>query len=81
MRKSRKAYLKQRHSHLAVAEEENCNLLQLVDILTGAVAFCRNGGNDRISERSVGMKELVEVIRKSYGGLRLDIESQPVARS
>ena len=77
VRKSRKAYLKQRHSQLAVANEEDSNLLQMVDILAGAVAFCRNGGMVRNSVRSVGMKEMVEVIRQSYGGVRLDRQQQP----
>lgn len=77
VRKSRKAHLKQRHSQLAVANEENSNLLQLADILAGAVAFCRNGGMDRTSGRSVGMKELADTIQKSYGGVRLDTHQQP----
>jgi hypothetical protein len=77
VRKSKKAHLKQRHSQLAVADEEDSNLLQLVDILAGAVAFCRNGGMLRDSVRSVGMKEMVAVIRESYGGVRLDKYQQP----
>lgn len=39
----------------------------MVDVLTGAAAFCWNGGMSRDSRRSVGMKELVAVIQKSYG--------------
>jgi hypothetical protein len=77
VRKSRKAHLKQRHSQLAVANEEDSNLLQMVDILTGAVAFCRNGGMVRDSVRSVGMKELADVIQESYGGVRLGRQQQP----
>jgi hypothetical protein len=76
-RKSRKAHLKQRHSQLAVANEEDSNLLQLVDLLTGAVAFCRNSGMDRTSVRSVGMKELVNFIQESYVGVRLGRQQQP----
>jgi hypothetical protein len=76
VRKSRKAHLKQRHSQLAVANEEESNLLQLTDILAGAVAFCRNSGRDRTSGRSVGMKELADVIQKSYGGVKLDGQQQ-----
>lgn len=72
VRKSRKAHLKQRHSQLKTANEEYSNLLQLVDILVGAVAFCRNGGLGRTSGRSVGMKEIAGVIQESYGGVRLE---------
>jgi hypothetical protein len=72
VRKSKKAYLKQQHSQLAVAEEEHSSLLQMVDILAGAVAFCWNGGMLRDSVRSVGMKEMVAVVQESYGGVRLD---------
>jgi hypothetical protein len=77
VRKSRKAHLKQRHSQLKTANEEDSNLLQLVDILAGAVAFCRNGGRDRTSGRSVGMKELADVIQESCGGVRLERYQQP----
>ena len=77
VRKSGKTHIKQRHSHLAVANEENSNLLQMVDILAGAVAFCRNGGMLRDSVRSVGMKEMVEVIRETYRGVKLNGQQQP----
>lgn len=72
VRISGKKHLKQRHSELKTANEEDSNLLQMVDILTGAVAFCWNGGMLRDSRRSVGMKELVGVIRNSYTGVKLD---------
>jgi hypothetical protein len=67
VRISKKRDLKQRHSELKTAKEEDSNLLQMVDVLTGAVAFCWNEGMSRDSRRSVGMKELVAVIQKSYG--------------
>ncbi len=70
-KKTGKTYL-QRHCDLVTANEEDSNLLQLVDLLTGAVAFCWNGGMLRDSARSSGRKQLVEVIRRSYGGVRLD---------
>jgi hypothetical protein len=66
-----KTYL-QRHCDLVTANEEDSNLLQLTDLLVGAVAFCWNGGMLRTSARSSGRKQLVEVIRRSYGGVRLD---------
>jgi hypothetical protein len=75
VRISGKKYLKQRHSELKTAKEEDSNLLQMVDILTGAVAFCWNGGMPRDSRRSVGMKELVGVMRTNYGGVKLDAPS------
>jgi len=61
-----------RHCDLVTAEEENSNLLQLTDLLVGAVAFCWNGGRLRTSARSSTRKQLVEVIERSYGGVRLD---------
>jgi hypothetical protein len=61
-----------RHSQLAVADDKNSNILQMADVLTGAVAFCHNGGMVRDTKRSVGMKELVAVIRKNYGGLPMN---------
>ena len=64
LRISGKKHLKQRHSELKTAKEEHKNLLQMVDVLTGSVAFCWNGGMLRDSRCSVGMKELVTVIRK-----------------
>ncbi len=67
VRISKKRELRQRHSELKTAKEEHSNLLQMVDVLTGAVAFCWNEGMSRDSRRSVGMKELVAVIQESYG--------------
>jgi hypothetical protein len=61
-----------RHSELKAWNDENSNILQMADVLTGAVAFCHNGGQGRTSRRSAGMKELVEVIRQSYGGLPMN---------
>jgi uncharacterized protein DUF3800 len=66
-----------RNSELKTANDEDSNLIQMADLLAGAVAFCRNGGLDRTSNVSIGRKELVAVIRKSYGGLRLDKYQQP----
>lgn len=72
VRISGKRHLSQRHSELKTAKEEDSNLMQMVDVLTGAVAFCWNGGMLRDSRRSVGMKELVGVIRRTYGGVRMN---------
>lgn len=72
VRISGKRHLKQRHSELRAAKEETSNILQMVDVLTGAVAFCWNGGMLRDSRRSVGMKELVAAIQESYRGVKLD---------
>lgn len=66
-----------RHSVLKTANDEDSNLIQMADLLAGAVAFCRNGGLDRTSNVSIGRKELIAVIRKSYGGVRLDKYQQP----
>jgi len=66
-----------RHSELKTANDEDSNLIQMADLLAGAVAFCRNGGLDRTSKVSIGRKELVAVIRNSYGGVRLDKYQQP----
>jgi hypothetical protein len=59
-------------SELKTVDDEDSNLIQMADLLAGAVAFCRNGGLDRTSNVSIGRKELVGVIRQSYGGVRLD---------
>jgi hypothetical protein len=66
-----------RHSELKTANDEDSNLVQMADLLVGAVAFCRNGGLERTSRMSIGRKELVGVIRESYGGVRLDKYQQP----
>jgi hypothetical protein len=66
-----------RHSELKTANDEDSNLIQMADLFAGAVAFCRNGGLDRTSNSSIGRKELVKVIRESYGGVRLDKYQQP----
>jgi hypothetical protein len=65
-----------RHSELKTANDGDSNLLQMADLLTGAVAFCRNKGLERTSNTSVGRKELVKVIRECYGGVRLDMYQQ-----
>jgi hypothetical protein len=72
VRKSGKAHLKQRHSQLRTANDKDSNLIQGADLLAGAVAFCWNKGRNRTSGRSGGMKELADVIQKSYGGVKLD---------
>ena len=69
-----------RHCDLVACDEENSNLLQVVDLLIGAVAFCRNGGMTRDSKTSIGRKQLVEVIRRSYNGVRLDGIEHPKGR-
>jgi hypothetical protein len=59
-------------SELKTADDKDSNLIQVADLLAGAVAFCRNGGLDRTSNVSIGRQELIEVMRQSYGGVRLD---------
>jgi hypothetical protein len=59
-------------SELKTADDKDSNLIQMADLLAGAVAFCRNGGLDRTSNVSIGRQELIEVMRQSYGGVRLD---------
>lgn len=76
VRISKKRHLRQCHSELRAAKEEDSNLLQMVDVLTGAVAFCWNKGMARDSRRSVGMKELVALIQKVYGR-KLGEKSKP----
>jgi hypothetical protein len=63
---------KWQHSELNTADDEDSNLIQMADLLAGAVAFCRNGGLERTSTVSTGRIELIAVIRKCYGGVRLD---------
>jgi hypothetical protein len=65
-----------RHCDLATCEEQVSNLLQVVDLLVGAVAFCRNGGMLANSKKSLGRKELVDVIQRSYGGVKLASDRQ-----
>src|ERR1700730_4505973 len=60
------------HILLKTVDDKQCNLVQMADLLAGAVAFVRNGGMLRPSNVSVGRMELVDVIQKSYRGLRLD---------
>ena len=50
---------------------EGSNLLQLTDILVGAVAFVWNDGRERVSKRSNARRELVELI-ESKRQMKLD---------
>lgn len=68
---------KWRHSELKTVDDKDNNLIQMADLLAGAVAFCRNGGLGRTSTVSTGRIELVAVIRGCYGGVRLDQYQQP----
>jgi Protein of unknown function (DUF3800) len=56
----------QRHCDLSTANEEDSNLLQLTDLLTGAVAFCWNGGKLRNSGRAASKKQLVELLESKF---------------
>lgn len=60
-----------RHSELKTVKDENSNLIQMADLLAGAVAFVRNGGMTRQSNVSGPRKELVHLIQQSYKGVRL----------
>jgi Protein of unknown function (DUF3800) len=66
-----------RLSELKALDDKKSNILQMADLFAGAVAFCRNGGLERTSTVSTGRIELIEVIRKCYGGVRLDQYQQP----
>lgn len=61
-----------RHSALDVANDENSSILQMADVLAGAVAYSHNEGRQRSSKRSIGRNELVTTIRKCYGGLAMN---------
>jgi hypothetical protein len=61
-----------RHCELKCVNDRNSNLVQMVDLLTGAVAFVRNGGMSRTSGVSAPRIELVDLIQRSYRNVRLD---------
>jgi hypothetical protein len=60
------------HSVLKTVDDKQCNLVQMADLLAGAVAFVRNGGMMRPSNVSIGRMELVDVIQKSYRAVTLN---------
>lgn len=51
-----------RHCELCTANEEDSNLLQVIDLLTGAVAFSWNGGKLRTSVRAASRRQLVGLL-------------------
>jgi hypothetical protein len=60
------------HSVLKCVDDKDSNLIQMADLLTGAVAFVRNKGLLRSSGVSAPRIELVDLIQRSYRGVRLD---------
>ncbi len=60
------------HSVLKCVDDKDSNVIQMADLLTGAVAFVRNGGLSRSSGVSAPRAELVDLIQRSYRGVRLD---------
>jgi Protein of unknown function (DUF3800) len=61
-----------RHSVLDVSNDEDSNILQMADVLSGAVAYCHNGGRERPSKISASRNELVATIQRCYGGLAMN---------
>jgi hypothetical protein len=59
------------HSVLTSVDDKDSNLIQMADLLTGAVAFVRNGGLTRTSVVSETRKELVSFIQRCYRGLNM----------
>ena len=55
-----------RHCELETAREEDSIFLQFTDLLTGAVAFCWNGGKERDSLRAASRKELVSILENHF---------------
>jgi len=49
---------------MRTCDERESNLLQLTDLLVGAVAFAWNGGNSRISARASIRQGLVELLEE-----------------
>lgn len=62
-----------RHCDLVMCREQDSQLLQVVDLFVGAVAFCWNDGMlDPPSKKLISKKALVDVIQASYVGTKLD---------
>ena len=59
------------HSVLKTVDDKQSNLVQMADLLTGAVAFVRNGGMGRTSGVTPSRIELVDLMQRSYGGVKL----------